>query len=490
MSDFPVFSALQGKAAAADDVEMIRGDERVALEIQASPVLDSEGNVELAVVAIQDITRRKQAEAELAEYRKHLEQLVEKRTEELSAINEQLSIEASERKVLELSLQQRIAWLSAVNKAHQTIAGVTGLTLKYQDLSAEILKLLGAALVFIVRWDEHSEECDIYCSSQNGGISPDIAIVKDSLAKTQPCAREIESGKTILWSTDQAASLPVSLAECFQECGIQAAVLAPMMVRRTKMGILGVAESLPVPARSPQEIDLIERMALDLADLTQDAVLLDRALALATLEERNRLARDLHELGDAGALLSHPAGGGAAASLAARSRARLRAAGAVTAVNPRCAGRNAHDAARAAPIGCDQYPPERPAGTAGRGRHQPVGVAVPVRDRANPCLAGRCTRQFLSHRPGSLEQRGQARPGRAGRIELERSPARSTPGWSNEVRSEAGYPGRWRGLLGRSKAVGPAGGKHHAGASRSHRGAFNPGKPAGAWDTSDSDLDQ
>jgi signal transduction histidine kinase len=68
-----------------------------------------------------------------------------------------------------------------------------------------------------------------------------------------------------------------------------------MMIRQSIMGVLGVVESTSVPYCSPQEIDLIERMALDLADLTQDAILIDQAWALATLEERNRLARDLHD---------------------------------------------------------------------------------------------------------------------------------------------------------------------------------------------------
>jgi signal transduction histidine kinase/PAS domain-containing protein len=292
---FPVFDALQGNAAAADDVEMIRGDERVALEIQASPVLDSEGNVESAVVAIQDITRRKQAEAELAEYRKHLELLVEKRTEELSAINEQLSIEANERKLLEQSLHQRIGWLSAVNKAHQTMAGVAGLKAVYRDLSCTILNLLGAALVFIVRWDSQTEESEVYCSFLDDDTVPEITIVNDSFSKDSLLRRDIELGKTIVWSADQATAFPVSLVGCFQDHGIQAAVLAPMMVRKSITGVLGVAVSMPVPARNSQEIDLIERMALGLADLTQDAILLDQALALATLEERNRLARDLHD---------------------------------------------------------------------------------------------------------------------------------------------------------------------------------------------------
>ena len=63
---------------------MDQGDKRVPLEMWASPVRDEPGNVESAVLVFQDITQRKQAEAELAEYRKQLESLVEKRTDELN----------------------------------------------------------------------------------------------------------------------------------------------------------------------------------------------------------------------------------------------------------------------------------------------------------------------------------------------------------------------------------------------------------------------
>ena len=118
LENFPVTHALQGERAYADDIEMDRGDERVALEIQASPVLDDAGNVESAVVAIQEITQRKQAEAELAEYRKHLETLVEERAGELSAVNEQL--------------QLRLEWLSAINLVNQIMARSADFTEIYE----------------------------------------------------------------------------------------------------------------------------------------------------------------------------------------------------------------------------------------------------------------------------------------------------------------------------------------------------------------------
>ncbi|MGE5378632.1 MAG: 7TM diverse intracellular signaling domain-containing protein, partial [Bacteroidota bacterium] len=73
LENFPPYNALHGAATYVDDLEVDQGDRRVPLEVWASPIMDDQGNVESAVVAFQDITRRKQSEAALEEYRRHLE---------------------------------------------------------------------------------------------------------------------------------------------------------------------------------------------------------------------------------------------------------------------------------------------------------------------------------------------------------------------------------------------------------------------------------
>jgi signal transduction histidine kinase len=294
MEKLPVLTALHGEPAIVDNIEIDRGDERVALEIQASPVRDEAGNVESAVVAIQDITQRKKGEAELSEYRKHLEKIVEERTAELSIINNELMIEASERKSIELALQQRIKWLSEVNAVHQTIAGMASLAPAYDDLSNKIIQLLDATLVFIFRWNGQGEE-EINCYSVQDKPSDTIEILKAAFTTDSSLRKDIEMGRTIQWSSDQTVPLPVPFEQYLQENNYHAGIFTPMIIRQSVIGVFGLVWADQSKEIITKEADLIKRIALDLSDFAQDATLLDQNNALITAEERNHLARELHD---------------------------------------------------------------------------------------------------------------------------------------------------------------------------------------------------
>ena len=276
LKEFPVYSALDGEPASADDIVADLGDRRIPLEVWASPVRDNQGNVESAVVAFQDITERKQVETELARYRKELESLVEKRTRELTAIN---------------------AWLDQMNETHQTVSGARDLPGAYRKLSLLLLQLLNAQIVFIVHADQHFEHFEVSSVSQQefAGLNEFAQKWKAIFHQNSSLYQEINTGKTVVAAAAQEAPLPGMFKDCFPELDIRSFVLAPMMTHQKVAGLLGMVLAQPVLEIPSQQVTLIEKMALDIGNLSENALLLDQAFDLAMAEERNRLARDLHD---------------------------------------------------------------------------------------------------------------------------------------------------------------------------------------------------
>ena len=62
--NLPSVRALKGESATADDAEVHQGDKVIPLEIFATPIYDQQGNIVYAINTLQDITERKEAEAE------------------------------------------------------------------------------------------------------------------------------------------------------------------------------------------------------------------------------------------------------------------------------------------------------------------------------------------------------------------------------------------------------------------------------------------
>ncbi len=277
----PLYSALNGIAASTDNIEMTRGDERVPLEIWASPIKNDDGGIDAAVAVFQDITQRKQAEAELIQHRNHLEDLVKTRTGELDQANEHLS--------------QRVEWLSFVTGIHLSIKGEDSLETVYAELSTKIMELLDPELLFILRWKNQALPPEIYTCSFHGSAIPDQELLVASFSSDSSLYHELVAGKFISYQADQESEISPALNNWLTEQQMPCVIVVPMIIGQSFIGALGIAAKPSRRDNLLSQKDLIERMALDLASLTQDAILLDKTLELVALDERNRLARDLHD---------------------------------------------------------------------------------------------------------------------------------------------------------------------------------------------------
>ena len=295
LEKLPVTRALQGNTASVDDIEADLVEKRVPLEIWANPIKDEHGSVETAVVAFQDITARKQAEAELYEYRHHLEILVEQRTAELNDLNEQLNQEVTDRKSLEDILRKRIEWLSAVNRVHQSIGSTKDLPQAFGVLSATLIQLLDAQSSAIGLWDLQRNQIEVLCHSQGESLPQPVRSYHNPFQIDSLIGKDLEQGKALIISSERVSELPEFITECFYAKDLRSIILAPLKSRQEITGVLAVGTQAYLQVLIPEDVDLIERITIDLADLVEDARLFEKAQALAASEERNRLARDLHD---------------------------------------------------------------------------------------------------------------------------------------------------------------------------------------------------
>ncbi|MBE9186642.1 response regulator [Microcoleus sp. LEGE 07076] len=64
VENLPVMRALRGETSVAEDLEVRHGNKIIPLEIHATPIYDKQGKIVYAINTLQDITERKEAEAE------------------------------------------------------------------------------------------------------------------------------------------------------------------------------------------------------------------------------------------------------------------------------------------------------------------------------------------------------------------------------------------------------------------------------------------
>ena len=123
----PITRALKGEVSSVDDMEVHQGERVTPLESWGSPIFDEKGNIAYAIVAFQDITERKHAEAERLEF-----------AQQLLEINKHLENHAQ---LLEQQVEKRTATLQQREQTLQAILDATTDTILMMEIDSKIVTI-------------------------------------------------------------------------------------------------------------------------------------------------------------------------------------------------------------------------------------------------------------------------------------------------------------------------------------------------------------
>lgn len=243
----PAVLGLHGERSRIDDMEIQQNGKTIPIEVWGTPVFDEQGNVIYAIVAFQDITERKQTEQLVADYNRTLEQQVIERTLLLSQ-------EIEERQRVEIALrhsEEQYRLTMDFTHIGSWFRNIIENTTDWNDNHARLLGLVpGEVESRTQAWRDRVHPEDIHRVEQ---------VVEASLATHTDCEveyRVIHPDGSIHW-----------------------------LISRGR----GIYNSAGQPVRMLGVI-------LDISEL-HNAALRERKLAEATsiLEERNRMAREIHD---------------------------------------------------------------------------------------------------------------------------------------------------------------------------------------------------
>ena len=221
-----------------------------------------------------DITDRTRTEKELERYREQLEELVEARTFELTRV---------------------VTELNTLNQIAQSVAAFTDLQDTLQGVCEMVSPLFNAAVVVVNVFDLEKETVNLlagYDRDVEGGQAAGVGQTLP-LAATSMMQQVSRTGQPFnaagLLSQEQAVS------PLLAERHIDALLIEPLRSRGEIIGVLGILRDKPAAGFDEADNILAETIAGYIAAAIENTQLSQQLADTAVSEERNRIARELHD---------------------------------------------------------------------------------------------------------------------------------------------------------------------------------------------------
>jgi PAS domain S-box-containing protein len=242
------------------EYRLVRADGQV-IWVRDSARVEEQNGFRIVYGVVSDITERKQAEAELRQHRDHLEELVRHRTRHLTALYE---VETMTNAYLDLELM-------------------------LDQVLAKTLAVIGSGAGLVHLLDEAGETL---CLVAHRGLPEGTArLVETKLGQAPLWDQVLRENRTVI-VTDILAE--PHLPDLSYFAPNLAYVGAPIHVETCVFGVLSLFEP-SIDRLSADDIALAAAIADHLGGVVERARLNQRAEQAAVMEERQRLARELHD---------------------------------------------------------------------------------------------------------------------------------------------------------------------------------------------------
>jgi signal transduction histidine kinase len=234
-------------------------------------------------------------EEELEVYHQELEELVGDSAAELELSNAKLVTEIEERQQAQTSLEQHTRELDTLHSIGTTLSNVTDLPAALQSAQELITELFDAAIAYVIVPSTESDGVNIAVGYDRdfGGVG--TTPLDPSVAGLAPIRRVLNEGVPVAISETESLSLRPEMLEQLSERPLESVLLVPLIVRGTTTGLLAIGNDRAGRDFGAAEIALAETVAGDIARVIENARLYEQAQETGAHEERDRLARDLHD---------------------------------------------------------------------------------------------------------------------------------------------------------------------------------------------------